>query len=633
MKSMFSLKKLMPIAACAAMLVACSDDSSSSDDPLSPEEETSSSSNEPDDIVSISNKAISGVSQKGPFVTGSAVELYELDADFKQTGKSFTGKITTDDGSFKISSVDLASQYSLLKASGYYRNEVTGKKSNGTIVLNAITDLSKREQVNVNLLTHLEYERAMYLVGKGASVADAKKQAEKEILKAFGIEGDFESSEDLDIFSAGEGNAALLAISVLMQGALSEADLTERLTKFAADIEEDGTWEDKETKVKMADWALQAYVDGSLKQIIANINAWKLGEAPDFTGFVYKFWNDVYGIDACNKDAEGTVIAITEATSAHKGSDLRMICKDGSWVEASDFEKDTYGWEAPAADVYFKKGSVTGTQYIYDRKNKVWRLPNIIESINYEVARITLLSEGNSWTNACSEESEGLYVGVSLKVDGSIYCKYHAGNLVPVGEDEDVHYVQPCDFQAYQCKDYEWVEADFMKANAHLFEKALSSVSMANEDKDGYVTTISGFWYKYDAINGWELANKNDVKMWEIGTGACTEKQVGSLRFVYEEEIDWSDDNKFRFSDYYICTKSPTWIQWDNGVYSESDEYYYEWDQISGDEDVSEDTPCDDDHEGDIVSGSLTTNKYICTKSPITSSPDTYYHWWKKYEP
>ena len=88
----------------------------------------SSSSSEDKQVVpvtAIKNKSISGVSQKGPFVTGSAVKLYELDGKtYAQTGKSFTGKIASDDGKFSVSSVTLASQYAVLEANGYFRNEV-----------------------------------------------------------------------------------------------------------------------------------------------------------------------------------------------------------------------------------------------------------------------------------------------------------------------------------------------------------------------------------------------------------------------------------------------------------------------------------------------------------------------------
>ena len=113
----------------------------------------------------------------------------------------------------------MGSQYAILEASGYYRDEISGKKSSGMVTLRALTDLSNRKTVNINLLTHLEYERVMYLVNKKKmSIADAKAQAEEEVLASFAIEGDFGESEDLNIFESGDGNAALLAVSVLMQG-------------------------------------------------------------------------------------------------------------------------------------------------------------------------------------------------------------------------------------------------------------------------------------------------------------------------------------------------------------------------------------------------------------------------------
>ena len=135
-------------------------------------------------IVAVENRDIAGVSQKGPFVTGSTVTVQELDGvTLKQTGKSFKGRIKSDKGDFAIKGVNLLSQYAILEASGYYRDEISGKKSTGTVTLYALTDLSNRKTVNINLLTHLEYERVMYLVTeKKMPIADAKSQAEKEIL-------------------------------------------------------------------------------------------------------------------------------------------------------------------------------------------------------------------------------------------------------------------------------------------------------------------------------------------------------------------------------------------------------------------------------------------------------------------
>jgi hypothetical protein len=298
-------------------------------------------------IIAIENKTVSGVSQKGPFVNGSSVKLYEMDGEtLAPTGKSFPGKIASDDGRFTVPSIFLASQYALLEANGYFRNEITGGKSNGTITLNALTDLSDREKVNINLLTHLEYERALYLVGTGVAVADAKKQAESEILKAFGIEGNFENSEDLDIFNSGDGNAALLAFSVLMLRDLSEADLTELLTKFATDIEQDGTWDDEAAKTVIADWASTKSLEGGLAAIRNNIASWGLStEVPAFEKYVDNFWWQNYGLGTCSKKRQGEVMANNNALSVKNG--VHFTCDNNAWRVATDIEKDTYKWIDP----------------------------------------------------------------------------------------------------------------------------------------------------------------------------------------------------------------------------------------------------------------------------------------------
>lgn len=318
-------------------------------------------------VVTIKNKSISGVTQKGPFVTGSAVKLYELDGKtFAQTGKSFTGKIASDDGKFSVASVTLASQYALLEANGYFRNEVTDKKSSGTITLNALSDLSDRKSVNINLLTHLEYERALYLVGSGINVSTAKKQAEAEIFNAFGIQGEFANSEDLDIFSKGEGNAALLAFSVLMLRDLSEADLTELLSKFAMDIEKDGSWDDAVTKAKIADWAQSVDLSGWLATFRSNIEKWNLGTVPEFENYVRIFWNTNYGLGSCTADNEGEVMETKNELSSTYGTQKRFICKRGAWVGASDVEKDTYGEKCASAEVGKTiSGKVTSTNKYY----------------------------------------------------------------------------------------------------------------------------------------------------------------------------------------------------------------------------------------------------------------------------
>ena len=284
--------------------------------------------------IAIEDKTIAGVSEKGPFVKGSAVRLYELNVEnLGQTGRAFTGKIASDRGDFRFTHLNLESQYVLLEANGFYRNEVSGKNSVASISLNALVDVSDRETANINLLTHLAYERMQRLVDDGSSVAEAKKQAEQEILKAFNVADEsIEGFEGLSIFESGRGNAALLAISILMQGDLSEAGFSERLADFAYDIEDDGVWDDSVTATKVADWASARSEGDYYASIRKNMEDWELSDTiPEFEKSVDKFWWGNYGLGDCDKKAEGELRENTNGLSELVRTTFR--CKDGRWLK------------------------------------------------------------------------------------------------------------------------------------------------------------------------------------------------------------------------------------------------------------------------------------------------------------
>lgn len=307
-------------------------------------------------IIAISDKSVAGVSQKGPFVKGSSVTVQELEGEtLKQTGKSFKGSINSGMGDFVINNISLVSQYAILEATGYFRNEVSGGMSAGMLTLRALTDLSERNTVNINLLTHIEYDRVMYLVGTGLSLQEAKNQAETEIFRAFGIKDEFDNPEDLDIFREGEGNAALLAISIMMLRNLSEAEFTVFLNEFAADFETDGTWDDEDAKLDMAVWAQRGgYVTST--DLRGNIEAWNLGVVPDFEKYMRNFWYMVYGLDECGVEQEGMISALKNDSICDRNivkqsgnfvltigicdKDDRYVCQSGVWtrIPASDEE-------------------------------------------------------------------------------------------------------------------------------------------------------------------------------------------------------------------------------------------------------------------------------------------------------
>lgn len=288
-------------------------------------------------IIAVTDWEVAGVSQKGPFVTGSAVTVQELDGiTLKQTGKSFKGTIKSDKGDFAIKDINLESQYAILEASGYYRDEISGKKSSGQVTLRALTDLKDRKHVNINLLTHLEYERVMYLVTeKKKSIAEAKEQAEREVLATFGIEGDFAESEDLNIFETGDGNAALLAISVLLQSDVDVAGLTERMGEFSISLAEGGSWDDADAKTAIADWACDVDLKGSLSKVRKNVEDWKYADTvPAFEKYVSNFWWDNYGLGVCNTKRENETKRNVNKLS--KLYDEYFVCESGRWHIPSD---------------------------------------------------------------------------------------------------------------------------------------------------------------------------------------------------------------------------------------------------------------------------------------------------------
>jgi hypothetical protein len=193
--------------------------------------------------------SFSGKAQKGPFITGTNVTINELNPNLGQTGKSFTTTISSDDGSFKVNNIELNSDLCLLTANGFYFSEIYGELSAATLSLQAITDLSDKEFVNINVLTHLIKDRIENLVSGGMNFQAANEQAKSELLIFLGAPDlssiDF---EDLDISENKEYNAVLLAFSIIVQRYTMiwnerptlTAELTQLLSKLNSDFKDDG---------------------------------------------------------------------------------------------------------------------------------------------------------------------------------------------------------------------------------------------------------------------------------------------------------------------------------------------------------------------------------------------------------
>lgn len=203
--------------------------------------------NNEDDPTPISKELVNGVIQKGPFINGSTISLFELSESLSSSGKSFNSQTTDNKGTFEIRDITLESSFVKIKADGFYFNEVKGQNSASQLTLYSLADLTDKSTVNVNILSHLEYQRVENLVTKGISFKEAKEQAEAEILKIFSFsKDDIKPSESLNITNNGDDNAILLAISLIVQGFRSDADLSAFLAGIMSDIKDDGILNNQE---------------------------------------------------------------------------------------------------------------------------------------------------------------------------------------------------------------------------------------------------------------------------------------------------------------------------------------------------------------------------------------------------
>lgn len=195
-----------------------------------------------ENVIPGQSHSVNGSVQKGPFIQGSAIIIQALDSNLNPTGKIYQTKTIDDKGAFLIDG-KVESQYIEIIADGYYFNENKGQVSSSTLTLRALSDLEEEGQTNVNILTTLEFDRISYLVSEcGLSVKDAREQAEQEILNVFNVnEAVIGTTFDrLDITKEGNVNAILLAISTTLQADRSEGELSELISKIAADISSDG---------------------------------------------------------------------------------------------------------------------------------------------------------------------------------------------------------------------------------------------------------------------------------------------------------------------------------------------------------------------------------------------------------
>lgn len=315
----------------------------------------SCSSNDDLDGYTPTNFNVGGKVEKGPFVRGTAIQMQPLDADLDETGESFTSTITDNEGTFTFGSKLLKSPYVKLSASGYYFNEVTGELSKGTLALNAVANLQNAADVNLNILSHLKYQRVMDLVSKdGKSFKEANNQAQEEVLKTFGLEK--YAKTDVNHFSITSGTdeaAALIAVSSLILYNRSEAQITEYLSQLSEEFAEDGNFSET-TKLQIRKDMFS--LESKLPQIAENIKKryQEMGKEVAVKNLIYYFDWDGDG-------TAGNEIAPENHPVSLEANNINVPMEGGSY----EVKVNT------TVPVYLERPSISGDDII-DNLTPVW---------------------------------------------------------------------------------------------------------------------------------------------------------------------------------------------------------------------------------------------------------------------
>ncbi len=279
---------------------------------------------EPPIVVNLTS--LTGQAQKGPFNNGTSINVAELSNTLSPTGRNFSSAITDNTGRFAVANVQLESPFVELRATGFYFNEVSNNISDSQLTLYALSDLTNKSSLNVNILTHLEKNRMQVLMSgdNPKTFAQAKLQAQEEVLAIFDYSrANMPASELLDISQGGAANAKLLAISAILQGNQTVGQMSELLANISTDLSADGTLDDSNLQSQLITNTQGLDVAKIRSNLSARFTALGItATIPDFETEINQFLKPPVAQDMSASTGEDTPINITLAASDPEGESL-----------------------------------------------------------------------------------------------------------------------------------------------------------------------------------------------------------------------------------------------------------------------------------------------------------------------
>jgi len=306
---------------------------------------------------------VSGKAQKGPFARGTDVMISELDADLYPTGKYYFSEVLNNEGYFKFPKVEFASSYAQLEIEGHYYHESRGTTfTNEPITLYCIADLSQANITNPNILTHLEKDRLIKYKQEGLSFDEAKNKAQEEVLAIFNLDNYCtQNSEELNIFSLGDDNGILLAITIIIQGRLRDTRLIDFMNRIRYDLNDNGILNSEDIQTQLISTAnlLNSAYTWKIRENMDNYyNGWGIEyEIPQFERYIDTFLiksqfisttnyttpeSTINGINLLNIEDDTIYVNTTDSYSLSVYFDINSNIGCGAYIMRMEGNDDWY---------------------------------------------------------------------------------------------------------------------------------------------------------------------------------------------------------------------------------------------------------------------------------------------------
>ena len=403
------MKKLFLLLTCLSF-VSCGqlDDMLDKDGDAAGEENVSGGgdSSEDGDSESEAKMVVSGYVQKGQFAAGSQVTVFGLNEKMQATGNSWPSNVKDASGSFSIT-IEEGDPFMEVRAQGYYFDELTGDTSDGPMTLEAVVDASY-STANVNLLTHLVRPRIKNLMAEGYAYADAKTQAEGELVTTLGYSALDISFDQLDITKSREGDALLLALACALQHGRTTGEMVTFINELSLDFKEDGILEESNlAKIETA----KSQID--IMQVYENMqeyyrkNNMKDAAVPDF--YRYLLDEDTFVVQGMETE---------EKSSPHEGGEDELDV-----LSVTDFTAESdVDW------IEVSKEHIVGPQY----KISLKVLPN--EPMDDRTGKIVFKdAQGGTRTEFCITQT-GAYVLIECSLT-SVFSPFQPPRSMIVDSD------------------------------------------------------------------------------------------------------------------------------------------------------------------------------------------------------